>query len=65
MTEFPEARRRVNPQPAWATRPADAQARASARRLAHSDATITTWVRALMRELPRRAERGGDVRRPG
>jgi hypothetical protein len=58
MNELPRARRRVDVQPAWAARLADAQARANARRVARSDATITTWVYAMMRE----AHRAGSLR---
>jgi hypothetical protein len=45
------ARRVTNTSPEWAARLRDAQARASARRIASSDAAVTAWVRALMRDL--------------
>jgi hypothetical protein len=43
-------RRVTNASPEWAARLRDAQARANARRIASSDATVTAWVRALMRD---------------
>ena len=44
------ARRVTNASPEWAERLRDAQARANARRIASSDAAVTAWVRALMRD---------------
>jgi hypothetical protein len=66
MNESQRNRPRVgSAQPAWAERLADAQARANARRIDHADATITTWVRTLMRERPVRARRGRGAPRAG
>ena len=44
------ARRVTNASPEWAAALRDAQARANARRIAGSDAAVTAWVRALMRD---------------
>ena len=58
------ARRVTNASPEWAARLRDAQARANARRIAGSDAAITTWVRALMRDPRRRDDAGRPSDRP-
>jgi hypothetical protein len=56
----------TNASPAWAAPLRDAQARANARRIARSDATISRWVRSLMRDLPPHPdERRDDLRRSG
>jgi hypothetical protein len=54
----------TNASPEWAERLRDAQARANGRRVAGSDATIITWVRALMRDLPQRDETRGRADAP-
>ena len=50
------AQRVTNASPEWAAHLRDAQARANARRIASSDAAVTTWVRALMRDRRDRDE---------
>jgi hypothetical protein len=54
------AQRVTNASPEWAAALRDAQARANARRIAGSDAAVTAWVRALMRDRRNR----GDARGP-
>ena len=53
----------TNASPEWAARLRDAQARANARRIASSDATVTTWVRALMRDRRHRDDAKGPADR--
>jgi hypothetical protein len=53
------ARRVNNASPEWAAHLRDAQARANARRIAGSDAAVTTWVRALMRDWRDRENASG------
>jgi hypothetical protein len=59
------AQRVINASPEWAARLRDAQARANARRIASSDAAVTAWVRALMRDRRDRddASAAADLRR--
>ena len=58
------ARRVTNASPEWAAALRDAQARANARRIAGSDAAVTAWVRALMRDgRPRDTASGPADRR--
>ena len=57
------ARRVTNASPEWAARLRDAQARANARRIASSDAAVTAWVRALMRDRRDRADASGPADR--
>lgn len=49
-------RRVTNASPEWAAPLRDAQARANARRIASSDAAVSAWVRALMRDLRHRED---------
>ena len=58
------AQRVTNASPEWAAHLRDAQARANARRIAGSDAAVTAWVRALMRDRRHRDDAvGGRDRR--
>ena len=57
------ARRVTNASPEWAARLRDAQARANARRIASSDAAVTAWVRALMRDRRDRDSASGPADR--
>jgi len=59
------AQRVTNAPPDWAANLREAQARANARRVAGSDAAVTTWVRALLRDRRDRdnANRPADRRR--
>ncbi len=57
------ARRVTNASPEWAARLRDAQARANARRIASSDAAVTAWVRALMRDRRHRDNASGPTDR--
>jgi hypothetical protein len=58
------AHRVTNASPAWAEPLRDAQARANARRVAGSDAAITTWVRLLMRDQSHRDATGSHADAP-
>jgi len=57
------AQRVTNASPEWAAHLRDAQARANARRIAGSDAAVTTWVRALMRDRRHQDGAGGPADR--
>jgi len=57
------AQRVTNASPEWAASLRAAQARANARRIAGSDAAVTTWVRALMRDRRDRAGASGHADR--
>jgi len=57
------AQRVTNASPEWAASLRAAQARANARRIAGSDAAVTTWVRALMRDRRDRADPSGPADR--
>ena len=57
------ARRVTNASPEWAASLREAQARANARRIAGSDAAVTTWVRALMRNRTQRENANGPADR--
>jgi hypothetical protein len=57
------APRVTNASPEWAARLRDAQARANARRIASSDAAVTAWVRALMRDRRDREDASGPADR--
>ena len=53
----------TNASPEWAAALRDAQARANARRIAGSDAAVTAWVRALMRDRRHHDDAGGPADR--
>jgi hypothetical protein len=55
------AQRVTNASPEWAERLREAQARANARRVAGSDAAVTAWVRALMRDRRHRDDASGSA----
>jgi hypothetical protein len=55
----------TNASPEWAERLRDAQARANGRRVAGSDAAITSWLRALMRDLSQRDDTRDRADAPG
>ncbi|MEO8687667.1 MAG: hypothetical protein ABI611_05545 [Solirubrobacteraceae bacterium] len=53
----------TNASPEWAAHLRVAQARANARRMAGSDAAVTRWVRALMRDRRDRENASGPADR--